>query len=91
MKLRVFVRRSWLLEGIAGLALLTPASAQETKMVTGTATYRERIALPPDAVFEATLEDVSRQDAPAVIIGRARMEKPGNPRFGSRFSMTPRE
>jgi len=24
--------------------------------VTGTATYRERIALPPDAVFEATLE-----------------------------------
>ena len=30
--------------------------------VTGTATYRERLALPPDAVFEATLEDVSRAE-----------------------------
>jgi copper homeostasis protein (lipoprotein) len=57
------------------------ASAQEANVVTGTATYRERIALPPDAVFEATLEDVSRMDAPAAIIGRARLEKPGQPPF----------
>jgi len=44
----------------------------------GTATYRERIAMPADAVFEATLEGVSRADAPADVIGRARIEKPGN-------------
>jgi putative lipoprotein len=47
--------------------------------VTGTATYRERIALPPDAGFEATLEDVSKADAAAEIIGRARIERPVNP------------
>jgi putative lipoprotein len=47
--------------------------------VQGTATYRERIALPPGAVFEATLEDVSRTDAAASIIATTRVAKPGNP------------
>ena len=47
--------------------------------IKGTATYRERIALPPDAVLEATLEDVSKADAPAEVIGRVRVENPGNP------------
>jgi uncharacterized lipoprotein YbaY/heat shock protein HslJ/uncharacterized lipoprotein NlpE involved in copper resistance len=50
------------------------ASAQ----IKGTATYRERIAMPANAVFEATLEDVSKADAPADVLGRARIEKPGN-------------
>lgn len=40
--------------------------------VTGTATYRERIALPPGAVLEVTLEDVSRAGAPAEAIGSVR-------------------
>jgi uncharacterized lipoprotein YbaY len=30
--------------------------------IQGTATYRERMAMPPAAVFEAALEDVSRAD-----------------------------
>jgi hypothetical protein len=38
--------------------------------VKGTASYRERMALPPGAVLEATLEDVSRADAAAEVIGR---------------------
>jgi putative lipoprotein len=54
-------------------------------MVTGTATYRERIALSPDAVFEATLEDISGADGPADVVGRTRLEKPGQPPF--RFSI----
>jgi len=37
--------------------------------VTGTVTYRERIALPPTAVIKVQLVDVSRADAPAVVIG----------------------
>src|SRR5688572_9276104 len=53
--------------------------------VTGSATYRERMALPPNAVFEATLEDTSRADAPAVEIGRVRLDKSGMPPF--RFSI----
>ncbi len=47
--------------------------------IRGTATYRERIALPPTAVFEATLEDVSRADAPADVIARTRAAPPPNP------------
>jgi putative lipoprotein len=47
--------------------------------VKGTATFRERMALPPGAVLEATLEDVSRADAPAKVIGQTRVEHPRNP------------
>ena len=54
--------------------------------VKGTATYRERMAMPPDAVFEATLEDVSKADAKAEVIGQARIEQPGNPPI--RFEIT---
>jgi putative lipoprotein len=56
---------------------VNPASSQAT--VSGTASYRERMALPPDAVFEATLEDVSRADAASEVIGRTRIESPGLP------------
>ena len=52
-----------------------------TGSVKGTATYRERMALPPGAVLEAILEDVSKADASAPVIGQARIEKPGNPPF----------
>ena len=37
-------------------------------MVTGTVDYRERMALPPDAVVEVRLSDVSRQDVAAPVI-----------------------
>ena len=62
------------------VTLVGVARAQEAA-VTGTALYRERIALSPDAVFEATLEDVSRVDAKAEIIGRTRLDDPGQPPF----------
>jgi uncharacterized lipoprotein YbaY/uncharacterized lipoprotein NlpE involved in copper resistance len=47
----------------------------------GTALYRERIALPPDGVFEAELEDVTRADAPAVVLGRSTLDPAGQPPF----------
>ncbi len=55
--------------------------------VTGTALYRERIAMPSGAVFEATLQDVSKADAPAEVLGSTRLEGPGNPpiRFEIRY------
>ena len=52
--------------GCAGTAVTAPA-------IEGTATYRERMALPPGAEFEAVLQDVSRADAPAMEIGRTRI------------------
>lgn len=62
----------FLLAILALLVALPSAQAQDLPTVTGTAAYRERIALPPDAVLEATLQDVSRADAPAVVLGSFR-------------------
>ena len=49
---------------------VVPASGggAATGQVTGSVTYRERIALPPTAVVQVRLVDVSRADAPAVLI-----------------------
>jgi len=54
-----------------------PVADAEKQVVSGQASYRERIALPPDAVFEATLEDVSRPGAMAEVLGSVRIEKAG--------------
>ena len=64
-----------------GIYEFEPADEEErvAGTVRGTAAYRERMALPPGAVLEATLEDVSKADAAAEVIGLARVEKPGNP------------
>lgn len=56
-----------------------------TATIEGVASYRERIALPPGAVFEAVLEDVSRADAPATTIAKAVVE---NPRPPIRFTLS---
>ena len=45
--------------------------------VTGTITYRERIALSPNAVVEVKLSDVSLQDAPSVTIEELIIRDPG--------------
>jgi len=49
----------------------------EVSVVRGQASYRERLALRPGSVFEASLEDVSRADAPAGILGSVKFEAPG--------------
>lgn len=66
----------------SSMVMTAPAMAGT---VSGTATFRERIALPPDAVFEVVIEDVARADAPATVIGRQRIESAGQPPF--RFSI----
>ncbi len=48
-----------------GVDAQTPASAK----ITGTVTYLQRSALPPDAVLIVRLEDVSRAGAPALVLG----------------------
>lgn len=77
----VGISTGWLLGGSAVVLFLSAAIAQTTMTVAGSATYRERIALPPNAVFEVTLEDVARADAPAEVIGRTRLDQPGQPPF----------
>ncbi len=44
------------------------APAPSPSVVTGSVFYRERIALPPDAEIIVKLVDVSRADAPAVVL-----------------------
>jgi putative lipoprotein len=58
--------------------------------IEGTAAYRERIAMPPGAEFEAVLQDVSRADAPAMDIARATIPNAPNPpiRFTIPFDPT---
>jgi putative lipoprotein len=64
---------------MTGLVLVanSPAIAADTSVappqVTGTVTYRERIALPPNSLIRIQLQDVTRQDAPAVIVAEATM------------------
>ena len=47
---------------------IMPQAVAAPKTLSGTVTYRERIALPPGATIEVKLVDVSRADAPATTI-----------------------
>ena len=67
---------------LAAVGFEAPALAGS---LSGTASYRERIALPPDAVFEAVLIDAAIADAPARELGRVRLQPAGQPPF--RFSI----
>ncbi len=59
-------------------------------VIEGTASYRERIGLPPSTVFEAVLLDVSIADAPATEIARTTVSQPSAPpiRFSIPFDST---
>jgi len=58
------------------LGTLLPALAAPAAL-TGQVTYRERMALPPDATLEVQLLDVSRADARATVHAAARLSGPG--------------
>jgi len=61
--------------GVLALTIMTDpcwaqgAGAQGT--VSGTVTYRERMALPPDAAIDVRLEDTSLHDLPAKLVGES--------------------
>jgi len=56
------------LAGAVFLFALACAHGGEVTQVTGSILYRERIALPPDAVVRVTLADVSLIDVPERVI-----------------------
>jgi len=68
----------------------TKASKASKARITGFATYRERIALSPDAVFEATLEEASRTDGHAEIIKKVRRRSPGQVPIAFEIAYDPR-
>jgi uncharacterized lipoprotein YbaY/heat shock protein HslJ/uncharacterized lipoprotein NlpE involved in copper resistance len=62
---------------LALLVVLTaPIAAQQTAKISGTVTYREKIALPATSVVEIRLEDVTRPDAAAPVVATVRVEHP---------------
>lgn len=48
--------------------MLTGCEEEKTGEIAGTVSYLQRIALPPDARLTVRLEDVSRADAPALMV-----------------------
>jgi uncharacterized lipoprotein YbaY len=71
--------------GVLSLIRVRPMSPPATKpvnilpvsAVTGAVTYLVRSALPPTAVIEVVLQDVSKADAPAETISSQRIEANG--------------
>jgi uncharacterized lipoprotein YbaY/heat shock protein HslJ len=63
----------------------TPASAS----ITGTASYRERMMLPPSATLEVVLEDVSVADAPADEIARIEVQSAKAPPYSFTLAYDP--
>lgn len=61
---------------LAGCATAS-APTEQSVTVTGSVTYRERIALPPTAEIEARLDDVSLADAPARTLARQSLTSGG--------------
>lgn len=59
------------------LALASCGSSSNDTAVTGTVTYLQRIALPPEAVMTVRIEDVSRADAQAEVIGEQVVQTKG--------------
>ena len=54
-------------------------------VITGVAVAREPLVLPPEAIFEATLLDVSRPEAPPVVLGRQSSKPAGHAPFAIRI------
>lgn len=85
-------RRAWGALALAWLALAGlggcasgPREPDPDAFITGVALARERIHVPPGALFEALLLDVSQADAPATVLGRQRIDPAGQAPFGLRI------
>jgi putative lipoprotein len=62
---------------LSGGCQRSDAPEEAIATVTGTVTYLQRIALPPDAEVQVTLDDVSLQDAPSEKIAEQIIAEPG--------------
>lgn len=71
---------------LALLAACSTHATPATRSLSGEAYYLQRIALPPNALFTVTLEDVSRADAPAITL--ASHSEPGQGRVPLPFTLS---
>jgi uncharacterized lipoprotein YbaY/heat shock protein HslJ len=83
-------RSQWLAAATMAVVLgLFGATTAAALTVTGTATWRERMLLPPGASFEATVVDISIADAPASAIARTRHDAPQAPPISFAMEVDP--
>jgi len=69
------------LSSLAAALAISVSGVNAMELITGSATYRERIAMPPGVTLDVQLEDVSLMDAPAKIISKVTMNDAGNPPY----------
>jgi putative lipoprotein len=62
---------------VVGVLAVPQVTNAGEKTIAGEVTYRERIALPTDAVLVVELADVSLADAPAIVIAKSRIAPTG--------------
>jgi len=62
---------------VVGVLAVPEMTSAAERTVPGEVIYRERIALPPDAVLVVELADVSLADAPATVIAKRRIGPAG--------------
>jgi putative lipoprotein len=89
-------RPSLLLSGVLALVLFLPGcsgpdSTPRPPSITGSLTYRQRIALPPTAVIEVQLLDVTRTDAPAEVLNTVTLSPQHQPPFYFTIRYDPRK
>jgi putative lipoprotein len=68
-----------------------PDAAPQPPTITGSLTYRQRIALPPTAVIEVQLLDVTRTDAPAEVLNTVTLSPQHQPPFYFTIRYDPRK
>ncbi|HYC71802.1 MAG TPA: YbaY family lipoprotein [Opitutaceae bacterium] len=79
---------SLLLAVLAGCS--GPDAGPRPPAITGSLTYRQRIALPPTALIEVQLLDVTRPDAPAEVLHAVTLSPQHQPPFYFTIRYDPR-
>lgn len=74
---------------VFGGLLIPGAVAAEEVAVTGEVSYRERIALPPNAILTVRLSDVSLADAPEAIVAEQKIDPAGQVPIGFELKLDP--
>jgi putative lipoprotein len=78
MSRRLIALWALVLAGCGATSVVPEGAGAAPEWVTGKVTYRERIALSQAAVLKVQLVDVSRADAPAIVIGEQVIRSNGN-------------
>lgn len=74
---------------VAGGLLMPLAFADEKATISGEVTYRERIALPPQAILTVQLSDISLADAPAAVVAEQVIRRVGQVPISFELSFDP--